>query len=384
MGNARTSVASRHRAPDFFMRRSVRFHLTTGGAVASAGILALSLVAAPPDVNDARTEARAVQLAAFALPPAASPAALLEKYISNQARTVVPATPVVGSGAADITTAVAASPLTFDSAMAPVMNRQQVNNAALAATNTAFDLGAILGRLIDNPIVGPVVLVGTLLFGFLVVLPVEFFIETVYEAIAKVFGLPPTLPLPGTVSATVEANATTAPTLTSGRPLSDSASVGTATGGPVDAAPATETGKADVSPPVMSTGTTTRTKQRSTDTATSTKDVTETAKTDEASTGPTAAGAPEPLASASTSGPAKPTVRPARPRPVVRGSLGVGEQLRDLPHRGNGGHPTTPIAAGRGAATAGPSSVASSSAASSSTRSSSSGGGTSGGHAGSS
>jgi hypothetical protein len=60
---------------------------------------------------------------------------------------------------------------------------------------------------------------------------------------------------------------------------------------------------------------------------------------------------------------------------VVRGSLGVGEQLRDLPHRGNGGRLITRTgAAGDGAATAGPSSVASSSVASSLKGSNSSGG----------
>jgi hypothetical protein len=166
------------------------------------------------------------------------------------------------------------------------------------------------------------------------------------------------------------------PTLTSDPLLSDSAPVTTATGGPADAAPATGTVKADVSPPVTSTDTPTRTEQV-------TPTGTETAEADEASTGPTAVNAPEPSASASTSEPAKPAGRPATPRPVVRGSLGVGEQLRDLPHRGNGGRPTTQTAAAcDGAATAGSSSVASSSVASSSTGSSSSGGGSSGGDAG--
>ena len=68
---------------------------------------------------------------------------------------------------------------------------------------------------------------------------------------------------------------------------------------------------------------------------TSWKKATETAKADEAPAGPTAASAPEPSASASISEPVKPKVRSATPRPVVRSSLGVGEQLRDRPHRGN-------------------------------------------------
>jgi hypothetical protein len=153
------------------------------------------------------------------------------------------------------------------------------------------------------------------------------------------------------------------------------------------AAPGTGTAKAEISPQVTSaatptqteqltsTGAATGTQQMSTEIAPLTTKVTETAKADEASTGPTEASAPEPSADASTSEPVKPTVRRVTPRPVVRGSLGVGEQLRDLPHRGNGGHPTTrTAAAGDGAATAGPSSVASSPAASSAAGDDSSGG----------
>jgi len=153
-----------------------------------------------------------VQLAAFARPPAAPSAALLEKFISNQARTVVSVTPVVVGGAADITTAVVTTPLSFDSEVDPATDSQQVNNAALSATTTAFDLGAILGPLINNPIVGPVVLFGAIAFGFLVVLPVEWFIQTSYDFVRSLFGLPPMLlPLPGTITATADANATTGP-----------------------------------------------------------------------------------------------------------------------------------------------------------------------------
>jgi hypothetical protein len=81
--------------------------------------------------------------------------------------------------------------------------------------------------------------------------------------------------------------------------------------------------------------------------------VTETAEADQASTGPTAVKAPKPSADASTSEPAKPSIRPATRRPVVHGSLGQGDQSPD-PHRGNGDRPTTrTAAAGDGAATAG-------------------------------
>jgi hypothetical protein len=149
--------------------------------------------------------------------------------------------------------------------------------------------------------------------------------------------------------------------------------VSTATQKQADPASGTETVQADVSPQVTPTETVTETSH-----LTSTKKVTETAEANEASTGPRAT--PNPSVSASTPKPAKPAGQPATPRPVVRGSLGVGEQLRDLPHRGNGGRQTTRTsAADDEAATVGPSSVASSSAASSSTGSNSSGGDSSGG-----
>jgi hypothetical protein len=168
--------------------------------------------------------------------------------------------------------------------------------------------------------------------------------------------------------------------------LSTPAPVTTATAGPMDAPPATAT--ADITPQVTltdtptqteqvtSTGTATRTPQMTTDTATSTTNVTETdpatstqtadethqatstaATASEHSTKPTQGLS----ASASTSKPAKPAGRPT-PGPVVRDSLGVGQQLPDLPHHGNGDPPTTRTAAvGDGAATAGPLSAASSS-----------------------
>jgi hypothetical protein len=149
-------------------------------------------------------------------------------------------------------------------------------------------------------------------------------------------------------------------------PLSTPAPVTTATAGPVDAPPATETAKANVSPQMTPTETVTETGQ-----GTSPR-----AGASESSTKAT----PEPSASASTPKPAKPAGQPATPRPVVSGSLGVsGQQLRDLPHRGKGSQPTTHAAAvGDRAATAGPSSAAPSSAGSSSAGRSS-GGSASGG-----
>ena len=147
----------------------------------------------------------------------------------------------------------------------------------------------------------------------------------------------------------------------------------TATQKPADPASVTETGQADVSPQVTPTETEIEISH-----LTSTEKVTKTAKAKEASTGPRATL--NPSVSASTPEPAKPAGQPATPRPVVRGSLGVGERLRDLPQRGNGGRQTTRTsAAGDKAATAGPSSVASTSAASSSTGGESSDGDSCGG-----
>lgn len=160
------------------------------------------------------------------------------------------------------------------------------------------------------------------------------------------------------------------------------------------AAPVTETTRAAISPQVTSSSTPTDSQQvtvdvngdrnragdvdrrgdgtdqvTSTDTPTQTQQATSTpAGASESSTTAT----PEPSASTSTP-------KPAKPRPVVRDSLGVGQHFPDRSHRGEGDHLTTRTAAvGAEAATDEPSSAASSSAASSSTGGSS-GGGASGG-----
>src|SRR5690242_12398443 len=69
MSNASTSIALGHRA-NGLSRPSVRTYLTSAGAVAGAGILALGLVAIPPDAT-ARTEVHAAQLTTWTLPRAA-------------------------------------------------------------------------------------------------------------------------------------------------------------------------------------------------------------------------------------------------------------------------------------------------------------------------
>ena len=137
-------------------------------------------------------------------------------------------------------------------------------------------------------------------------------------------------------------------------PLTDSEPVTVANGEQADAVPATETGKADdpsiVAPTDAPDGTTdlaTGSDEMSetfSGTVTSTADATETAALDESSTDPTAADAPESSAGVPASEPAKPAPRTRTPRPMERGSVGLG-QLRDpLRHR-DAGRPTTRTAA---------------------------------------
>jgi hypothetical protein len=361
MGYASESVALGH-CP------SVRRHLTTGLTVVSAGILALGLVVAPPDVRGVRTEVRQVQLTTFAL---SAPALLgaLEKLIATRADTVVPVAKAAAGGAADIPAAVGKTPTagestppTFGAATDPATNPHSVDVAALAPTTTALEIPAPLLAAIPEPILaivgiallfGPIILLVILacppcaLFNFLTfTIPSLFIPFAPLSAVAEVS------------TASVEAIAT-APTLASDPELSNSAPGSATTGGPADGARPGKIGKPDPSPQVTSTEPATENESLSTDTTTSTKDRTETAKPDEESTVPAAGSAPGPSANDSEPEATKPTVRRATPRIVVRDSLGVGEQLRGLPHRGKGGHPTTETgAAGDGAATAGPSSTA--------------------------
>ena len=152
MGYASTSVASGHCL-------SVRRHLSAGITVASAGILALGLVAAPPGVRGAGTEVRQVQLAALALSPPALLGAL-EKFINNQAQTFVPAAKVFADGAADspatlvkTPTADETTPLTVDSAIDRPTSTQMVEAAALEDVATAF------------PILEPILAIMSPIFG---------------------------------------------------------------------------------------------------------------------------------------------------------------------------------------------------------------------------
>jgi hypothetical protein len=327
MGYASTTVASRH-CP------SVRRHLSAGITVVSAGILTLGLVATPPGVRGPGTEVRQVQLAALALSPPALLGAL-EKFISDRAQAVVPVTKVVAGGAADVPvtlvktpTAGVTTPLTIDSAIDRPTNTQMVDAAALAAPTTALSIPAPL-----LPIIGPILLFGPIIVLVILLCPPCALFNFLTFTIPSLFiPFAPLSAVSAVSFATVEAIATTDPSLTNESPLSDSAPATTKTAASADARPASETGKADVSPLVTSTDS---------EQVTSAKDLTETVEADEVSTGPAAISASERPARASTSEPAKPAERAATPRPVVRDSLGAGKQLSNLPHRGNGGRPTT-------------------------------------------
>jgi hypothetical protein len=247
MGNARTSVSSGSRP-------SVRRYLTTGGAIASAGILALSLLVAP-DLDRPRTEVRAVQLAAFTLPPAVSPNAILKIFNSNQARLVIRLNQETGGRNAEVTATGERTPVTGDS---PTNNRK-AEAAAFDASSAALPLldpgplGPFLALL--NP--GVLLLFGPLILGvILLCLPCA--LISFLSFIPSYFGIYLPVPaLPLAAIATVEETATVAPTLKIEDALvSDSAFASTATAGPEDATRASETASADLSAPMLSSETT--------------------------------------------------------------------------------------------------------------------------------
>ena len=126
---------------------SIRRHLTTGVTLVSAGILALGLVTAPPDVRGAEPEVRQVQLAALTLSPPALLSAL-EKLISGRPQSVLPLTRVIDGGAADIPTATVrdrrtqmASGTTQLGTEAAIMS-EQISTAAIVPPNPALLLNA--------------------------------------------------------------------------------------------------------------------------------------------------------------------------------------------------------------------------------------------------
>lgn len=349
---------------------SVRRHLTTGVTVASAGILTLGLVVVTPDF-DARTEVRAVQLTASALPTAAQRwDAQLREFISNHTARVVPAGAVADDFAAVVNTSSTdgGAQLTVDSTTDPATNTQSVAAAALATPTAAGSiLDPILG--IVTPILGlllnPQAL---LLFGPIILLVV---LACPPCAVFNFFGgiissflidLAPVPALAAATTAMVEGTTTDAPS-TDEPALSDVSSAAATPKSAADTSPAPRSKKLDES----TTEAETVNEPTSAETA---KDATETVGADEVSTEKPTAKESESAGDASES--TKPADRPETPRPVVRDSLGADKKTSDMSHRGNGGRATTKEPAGGRPATAG-----SSSADSSSTDSAASGGGSS-------
>lgn len=309
---------------------SVRRHLTAYLTVASAGILALGLVTAPPDVDAVRSEVRAVHLAASALPNVAQRwDDLLRDFILSRGE---PSVAKTSGGSAGVPVAVVETPTTdsvvpptFDSPTDPASSTQKVDATALAATTTALSLPAPL-----LAIIGPI-----LLFGPLIVLVILACPPCALINFLSYFLPLPTIPLAAAAStATVEA--AVAPTLTSEPPLQ-----------------ANETKTAGVSEPATS-----HDKPSGTESKTSAgvaKDVDETAGTERAST--EESGAVDAESPADDSEPTKSTEPPATPRRVVRDSLGTEKKTSDPSHRGNGGPATSEEPADGRAATAGSSSA---------------------------
>ncbi|MDH6244706.1 hypothetical protein [Mycobacterium sp. OTB74] len=173
----------------------IRSRLNAGGALASAGMVAVALtVVPPPDSGSPSTTTWSVPIKPVAYSSAMPSVGAMQVYrIGDHLAYVLPLNASLPTKPAASTTA-----------------GQPVTAAALATTSTSpsldstwwDDLTAQFWQAVA-PVVGPVILVGALLFGVLVVAPVEWVIETIYEAIAGPLSLPPTL-----LSATAPAAAT--------------------------------------------------------------------------------------------------------------------------------------------------------------------------------
>jgi hypothetical protein len=321
---------------------TIRLHFAAGGAVVGAGILTLALVAVPPNSNRAETiEARAVHLAAFAMPTAVPSPAILEKLFSRHdgpgvsvkplgrdaSGTVVAVVKTSTTPSADPKTPIA----TFDSQTIPAVNSALVLSDPLSLP--------VIGPLI-NAVVGPIAAVALFIFLFGVLLPLGYIVGAIYQFLDSV-GVPTTLAAAKEPVAILEA----------GEPVaSDGPPVTIAAAEPADSPQATEPNKPPLSRRMVSTKAEITSEEMSTDTAASATDPPQIATAAEASEEPTTAGASDPSANGSTS-------EPATHGPVVRDSLGSKGESHDPTQRGDGGSPTTKTAAGGdSAAKAGPSS----------------------------
>ncbi len=265
---------------------AVRSRLRSIGAFAGAGILALSVVAAPPDFDTVRSEVRAVRLTASALPGAAYLQAL-ENIVSQGAQAVLPAAKQLAggstttSGATVTKTTADVTPVSLDSTTAPPTATAATLAAptALAAPAIPFPINALLG------FAAVLLLFAPLIVGVILLCP----LCAVINELSYI--------LPGIVrpvGALAAASPVSAPAVAASAPAA-----GTTTGEPADATPPAGPAKADDSPPVTSTDKRTGTelftpKKPATEkepvpsgAATVEKDVTETADAKEVTTDPT-------------------------------------------------------------------------------------------------
>lgn len=274
MGNANTSVTSGRCAEGLVRHSSVRPHLTTGVTVASAGILALSLVATPAHVDSVRTDGartgvHEVELTAFALAPELPSAAILETLIGVRPKVVVPGNRELGGGA-DITTAAATTLPTSAPVLQPSGEIAQAENEfAIQSHQQApqLDISWIgagifwLASLVPGPLAG--IVVGSLFAVTLAVVPP--FLAFIYDPIVKTVNLVldalglPLLPVYVQDDfTTTQANETLAPPMTantlSSNPVAPSAKTGAQSGEQLSTGSVAKTGETPSVEKVAQTG----------------------------------------------------------------------------------------------------------------------------------
>jgi hypothetical protein len=190
-------------------------------AAATAGVLALILVPAPSDTDEAQSQLRAVQLMAFAPSSTALSAAILKEFVRQQGQTVLPVNPVVV--AAKRTAEIVTNPVSQVQAVRPTAPATRLIDApARSVVGPAIEsqqatvAAAASPGVITNPILRSIIAAGL----FFVVIPAFWVVVIVTSAINVVLdalGLPllpnvpdppfgPTQPQSATTAAVVETN----------------------------------------------------------------------------------------------------------------------------------------------------------------------------------
>jgi hypothetical protein len=233
-----------------YTRKSV----ITGISVASAGILALSLVAVPPEVHAPIAERQAVQLTAFTLPTTASPRGFLVRTVGGQLKLLAPE---------DLD----AQPTSLPAQPKRMTGESAVDQVKMSAMPDGVVAAAAIGPASDpfepittawNSIVSYVFGVGLVVF-FVIAIPLaslrfQFlsFLESVglgalADFLAGIPAPPPAFPV--AYAATTEVDTTFAPMLKSAAPLMSDPLPVTAI---AESTPANEDNEADLSKQVTS------------------------------------------------------------------------------------------------------------------------------------